>query len=170
MKLRTASIISALLIILVAVSGCGGKKPEAQYPAVPESGTIETADSFLNSYQGWTSRLEKLGGQTQQAYMDWESNKIDTETYIVKSRDIYEAIKKLNDEADLKADIKLSDGDKQKVKHDEVTSAYNKASKGLNDYLYQLPHIPDDQIKVKYKAMIEKYNSDMTQLKKSLNM
>jgi len=175
MKTRFVTII--LLVVLVVLVGCTNlinqKTTTTSTDTTDHNGqtTITKKEDFLSLYKEWTSRLETIANKTNNNYSDWINGKIDTEQFTINNQQIYNEIKQLKNESDLKTDFNLVESDKQKVNFEAVTNAYIKACKDLNDFFYFVPHLSDDEIKSKYEELIkDKYNSDVSELKKLLKM
>lgn len=173
-----------LLAFITAAGGCGKKETatakapvssssRAATSVAPDSAqgdhVIKTPDEFLASYRDFADRLDSLAERTRKAYLPWSEGKVPVEKYLDETRSLYEEMKALNSETDLKTEVELKAADQKAVRADAVMRAYLKASKDVNDFLVVSNTRPDNEIKAKYQElMVNKYPRDMQELKKLL--
>ena len=168
------------------------------YSVVDTDPDVITADSFIKSLKDWTIRLEAIAQKTSDAHSRWLSGKLNTEDYLVTLQNLQSEIKALkilkwnqvvfrsedylvtlqNLQSEIKAlsletDYKkyiLSEEEKESLAFKQITKEYSKASKDINDFLHSI-HLPDDQIKEKYNALVEDaYKKDISELKNNLKI
>ncbi|MGE5404140.1 MAG: hypothetical protein ACM3PP_04290 [Candidatus Saccharibacteria bacterium] len=185
------NIKNALAILLIAamiplgLAGCGQKsgnqtgtpsgnqagttqtKPK---PPKPQVKVVKTADQFISQYKSWTSRLEGIASKNDKLFSDWSKGDVKRNKFNDNVDTIKNEVEKINNEVDLKTDFKLSTSAKQKVKYEQVSKAYNRTAKDLNDFLYVAPHLQDKDLKTSYQQMIQRdFKNHLAELKGLLN-
>ncbi|OPX91363.1 MAG: hypothetical protein A4E53_00708 [Pelotomaculum sp. PtaB.Bin104] len=163
-------LVFILLMIMLFTSGCNKPKTETSINPV-DSQTVNTISEFRTTYEHWTGLLSDIADSTSNAYDSWVAGQINKEEFVTKTRQNYEQMKQLKKQSDLKKEFILTENDKQKVNYDAVLHAYNNAKKDLNDFLYMVPQLQDEQIKTMYNNKIkENFNEDISELKKQLGL
>lgn len=166
--MRFKILIVILIVITFFTSSCTKPKTETAINPVPDR-NITTTDEFHAVLKNWTDRLMVMAVSTSKAYDSWTAGQINREEFIVKTQQIYEQMKQLKKQSDLKEEFKLSEIDKKQVNYDSMLNAYNNAKKDLNDFLFLVPQLEDDQIKSIYNNKVkENFNENVTELKNQL--
>lgn len=165
------SLLAVLLIFLLAITllaGCGTQKNQnannenapggqAAAPSAQNNQkyrTIRSENQFLNTYRGWTDRLNGYGDRADAAYTDWVNGKGDVNVYLEKLIAIRKDMDTFNKETDLWTDFKLSDAGKKRVQYEKVTTTFARASATLYNYLYDAPRTPDAKLKTEYQQKV----------------
>lgn len=167
MRLKIFTVV--LLVIMLLTSGCKKQKTEITINPVQDQ-SITTITDFQTTLQNWTDQLTAMTDNTSSVYDSWDAGQTSKEEFVAKAQEIYEQMKQLKKQSDLKVEFRLTESDKQKANYNSVINAYNNAKKDLNDFLYIVPQVEDDQIKSMYNNKIkENFKEDITELRYQLN-
>lgn len=169
--MRTKYLI-VVLVLVALLAGCQGKSNSintvAEEPTAKK--TITSADEFQNTYKDWTNRLTSVAGSTGQAYNSWSSGQISKDEFAAKTRDLYKETKRLKTEVSYNTVFNLNESDQELVYYDVVSGSYYKALIQMNDFLYLLPTLDEEQIKDSYEYTNGLVNDEIGRVKKRLKM
>ncbi|MGE5379858.1 MAG: hypothetical protein ACM3NT_02195 [Methylocystaceae bacterium] len=154
-----------ILVLSINLLGCSKKTSDSPSPSSvavettnnQENGirTITNSTELVSSYRDWTVRLDDIASKTKAAYTPWSKGEITVEKYLEQTKKLYEEMKQLNIETDLKTDVKLKKDDTNETeKAGKIIAAYQLVSKDLNDFLVTSNTRGDDEIKAKYQELI----------------
>lgn len=168
MKIKVFALI--FVIIMLFTSGCKEPKTETTINPVADQ-TVITINEFETTLKNWTDRLSGMADNTSNVYNSWVTGQISKEEFISKTEQIYEQMKQLKKQSDLKTEFGLTESDKQKVNFDSVLFSYDNSKKDLNDFLFMVPQLQEDQIKSMYNNKIkENFNENIAELKRQLTL
>lgn len=169
--MRTKYLI-VVLVLVALLAGCQGKSNSintvTEDPTAKK--TVTSADEFQNTYKDWTNRLNSVAVSTGQAYSSWSSGQISKDEFAAKTRDLYKETKRLKTEVSYNIVFNLNDSDQELVYYDVVSGSYYKALIQMNDFLYLLPTLEEEQIKDSYEYTSGLVSDEIGRVKKRLKM
>lgn len=169
--MRTKYLIVALVLVAL-LAGCQGKSKAINTVSEDPTAikTVTSADEFQNIYKDWTNRLTSIAGSTDQVYNSWSSGQINKDEFAAKTRDLYKETKRLKTESSYNTVFNLNDSDQELVYYDVVSGSYYKALIQMNDFLYLLPTLEEEQVKDSYEYTSGFVSDEIGRVKKRLKM
>lgn len=173
MRLKVLAFTAIMLIVFTV--GCNKKhEPVVTFEpssAAPAAGhVISEAGEFKTTFTNWVDRLSSMADSTGEAYNSWSEGQISEEEFIAKTQEIYEEMRNLKRESDLKAEFNMTGTYDEQVSYDAVINSYNNAKKNLNDFLYLAPKMSGVQLKEAYVNRVQvNFSENFIVLKTALN-
>ncbi len=158
-------------ITIILLAGCGKSGTINTFYENPNAKkTITDAEEFKKTYSDWAGRLASVADSTGRAYNEWSSGRIGTDEFAAETRELYKETKRLKTENSYNIVFSLSESDRELVDYDLVTGAYNKALIQMNDFLYLLPTLEEEQVKEAYEYTGEIVEDELDNVKRALKI
>jgi hypothetical protein len=160
-----------LFVLITMLAGCGkGRSVNTISENTDSKKEVTTVDDFQKIYKDWTDRLLTVAEGTNQVYNSWSSGQISRDEFAVKTRELYKETKKLKTEISYNTVFNLSESDQKLVYYDLVSDSYYKALIQMNDFLYLLPTLEEEQVKDSYEYTSEIVNDETSKINKHLKI
>ncbi len=171
MKIKYLLVFLATLVTLVMPAGCG-KSGSINTVAMDPNAlkTVTDAADFKQISSGWAERLEDVAAATDKVYNEWSAGRIGRDEFAAQTRELYKETKRLKTESGYNIVFSLSESDRELVDYDLVTGAYNKALIQMNDFLYLLPTLEEEQVKEAYEYTGEIVEDELDNVKRTLKI
>lgn len=135
MRLKVLALTAIMLLVITA--GCNKKHdPVVTFTDPAANRVISEAGEFKTTFVNWTDRLSSMADRTSEAYNNWNEGQISEDEFIAKTQEIYEEMKNLKRENELRTEFDMTGTYEEQVNYDTVINAFNNAKKDLNNFLY----------------------------------